>query len=181
MKWVKISIGSILGLIVLATAAVAIAGMRADANRLQCSLVIRQKPAAIWPWLFEPAKLKQWVTWLVEVRDEGSGEPAPGGKSTWVLEDRNNGNQRMEIHSVVESVEPARKLAVSLDSPIGFRGSSTYRLIENGEGSTLLESDSRYTFENGFARFMTPLVIWQAKKKMLSDMDRLRALLEARP
>jgi hypothetical protein len=181
MKWVKISIGSILALIVLATAAVAIAGMGADANRLYCSMVIRQKPAAIWPWLFEAGKLKQWVTWLVDVRDDGTSEPAPGRKSTWVMEDRNNGNQRMEIHSVVESVEPSRKLAVALDSPIGFRGSSVYRLTEQAGGATLLESDSRYTLENGFARFMVPLVIWQAKKKMLSDMDHLRALVEARP
>ena len=179
MKWVKISIGSILGLILLATAAVAIAGLRSDANRLYCSMVIRQKPAAIWPWLFEADKLKQWVTWLVEVR--GAEEPSPGGKSTWVMEDRNNGNQRMEIHSVVESVEPAHKLAVSLDSPIGFRGRSTYRLSGQSDGATLLESDSRYTFDNGFARFMLPLVMWQAKKKMVSDMDHLRVLVETRP
>jgi len=28
---------------------------------------------------------------------------------------------------------------------------------------------------------MTPPVIWQAKKKMLSDMDHLRTLVEAKP
>lgn len=179
MKWVKISIGSMVGLILLATAAVAIAGLRSDANRLYCSMVIRQSPAAIWPWLFEPDRLKQWVSWLVEVR--GGEEPAPGVKSTWVMEDRNNGNQRMEIHSVVEMVEPARQMAVRLDSPIGFRGRSTYRLSRQSDGTTLLESDSRYTFDNGFARFMLPLVIWQAKKKMLSDMDHLRVLVESRP
>jgi len=97
MKWIKISIVSILGVILLAAAALAIAGLGADANRLTSSLVIRQKPAAIWPWLYQSDKVKQWVSWLVEVREDGVGEPVPGGKSVWVMEDRNNNNARMEI------------------------------------------------------------------------------------
>jgi uncharacterized protein YndB with AHSA1/START domain len=179
MKWIKIVLGSLLGLIILATAALAVAGMGADANRLATSIVIRQKPAVIWPWLYQPDKVKQWVSWLVEVREDGSGVPKPGGKAAWVMEDRNNNNMRMQINAVVDAVEPDRKLAVSLDSLAGFRGTSVYTLAEQPDGSTRLESDSRYTFEGGFARFMTPLIIWQAKKKMDGDLDHLRALVEA--
>ena len=114
---VKISIVSILGVIVLIAAALAIAGLGADANRLTSSLVIRQKPAAIWPWLYQSDKVKQWVSWLAEVRDDGKAEPVPGGKSVWVMQDRNNNNAPMEITAVVDSVEPPRKLAVSLSAP----------------------------------------------------------------
>ena len=179
MRWIKFGILSIVGIIVLATAALAIAGSGSDANRLQCSLVIRQKPAAIWPWLYEAEKVKQWVTWIVEVRNEGP--PVAGSKMVWVMEDRNNGNARMEITAVAQTVEPERKLAVALSATEAFRGTSTYTLTVEPDGSTVLASDSRYTFDNGFAKFMMPLVIWQAKKKMLSDMGHLRTLIEAKP
>ena len=179
MKWIKIILGSVVGLILLATAALAVAGMGADANRSVTSIVIRQKPAVIWPWLYKADKVKQWVSWLVEIREDGEGEPMPGGKATWVMEDRNNNNMRMEIVGVVDSVEPYRKLAISMSATQGFRGTSVYTLTEQPDGSTKLESDGRFTFDNGFARFMTPLVLWQAKKKMLSDLDHLRSLVEA--
>ena len=53
MRWTKFSILAIVELIILATAALVIAGMGADANRLQSSVVIRRKPAAIWPWIYQ--------------------------------------------------------------------------------------------------------------------------------
>src|SRR5436305_14392099 len=106
MKWIKIVLGALFGLIILAAAALAVAGMGADANRMVTSTVIKQKPAAIWPWLYKGDKVKQWVSWLVEVHEEREGEPMPGGKAVWVMEDRNNNNARMQIRGVVESVEP---------------------------------------------------------------------------
>jgi len=77
---------------------------------------------------------------------------------------------RMQITGVVDSVERYRKLAISLDSVEAFHGTNVYTLTEQPDGSTRLESDSRYTFGSGFARFMTPLILWQAKKKMLGDL-----------
>ena len=70
MKWMKYSILLILDLILLATAALAIAGIGSDANRMRCSVVIRQKPAAIWPWLCEADK------------SETVGDLAGGGAAT---------------------------------------------------------------------------------------------------
>jgi uncharacterized protein YndB with AHSA1/START domain len=179
MKWVKISLGAILGIIVLTAAGLAVAGMGKDANRIYSSTVIKAKPAAVWPWLYKPDKVKQWVTWLVEIREEREGEPTPGGKAVWVMEDRNNNNTRMSITGVVDSVDPYRRLAVSISAPEGFQGTNVYILTEKADGSTRLESDSRYTFDNAFARFMTPVVCWQAKKKMQGDLDHLRSLIEA--
>jgi uncharacterized protein YndB with AHSA1/START domain len=178
MKWIKIVLGSLLGLIILGTAALAVAGMGADSNRMVTSIVIQQKPAAIWPWLYKPDKVKQWVSWLVEVREEGEGEPMPGGKAVWVMQDRNNNNARMQITGVVDCVEPNRKLASSISVAEVFHGTAVYTLTELPDGSTRLDSDSRYFLENGFARFMVPLVMWQARKKMLGDLDHLRTLIE---
>ena len=178
MKWVKIA-GLVLGvLIVVPVVAVAIAGAGQDSNRLAASIVIHQKPEAIWPWLYKPDKVKQWVSWLVEIRGERDGEPAVGQSAVWVMEDRNNGNARMEIKGTVEAVEPNRRIAVKLSATEGFSGNTVYTLTPQADGSTKLESDSRYRFDNGFARFMTPVICWQAKKKMLSDLEQLRARVE---
>ena len=179
MKWVKISLTAILGILVLSAAAVAVAGMGKDSNRIYTSTVIKAKPASVWPWITKPDKIKQWVSWLVEVREEGEGEPAPGRKSVWVMEDRNNNNMRMSINGRVDTVDPYRRLAVSMHVPDSFQGTNVYTLTEQPDGSTKLESDSRYKFDNAFAKFMTPVVCWQAKKKMASDMDHMRSLIEA--
>jgi uncharacterized protein YndB with AHSA1/START domain len=179
MKWVLIVIGSWFALLVLGAVVLFAMGAAADANRITTSVVIHQKPEAIWPWLYQPEKVKQWVTWLVEIRDEGHGEPTPGAKGVWVMEDPNNGNQRMEITGVVKSVEPGRRLAITMSAPEGFAGDNVYTLVPLPDGSTRLDTNSRYVFANSFARFMTPVICWQAKKKLVSDEDRLRALVEA--
>ena len=57
--------------------------------------------------------------------------------------------------------------------------SNVYMLTPLPDGSTRLDSDSRYVFEGAFARFMSPLIYWQAKKKMVADFEQLRARLES--
>jgi uncharacterized protein YndB with AHSA1/START domain len=154
-------------------------GAGPDANRMTSSIVIHQKPEAVWPWLYKPDKVKQWVTWLVDIREEGSGEPVVGGKAVWIMEDRNNGNARMEITGIVKAVDPGRHIEIALSASEGFRGVASYTLTALPDGSTRLDTDSRYDFDNSFARFMTPMVLWQAKKKSVSDQDHLRSLVES--
>jgi uncharacterized protein YndB with AHSA1/START domain len=179
MKWVKIGLAVVAVLIILPVVAVAIMGFGGDSNRILASVVIHKKPEVVWPWIYKQDKVKQWVTWLVEIRENGTGEPAVGQSAVWVMEDRNNGNARMEITGTVEAVEPYRRLAVKLTSTEAFSGTSVYTLTELPDGSTRLDSDSRYHFDNGFARFMTPVICWQAKKKMDSDLQQLRSHVES--
>jgi len=179
MKWILIVLGSLFGLLVLGAVVLLAMGAGPDANRMTNSIVIHQKPEAVWPWLYKPDKVKQWVTWLVDIREEDSGEPVVGGKAAWVMEDRNNGNAKMEIVGTVKAVEPNRRLEIAMTAAEGFRGSASYTLTALPDGSTRLDTDSRYDFDNGFARFMTPIVLWQAKKKYTSDQDHLRSLVES--
>jgi len=178
MKWIMIVLGSLVGLLVLCLVVLLAMGASADSNRMVYSVVIHRKPDAVWPWLYKPDKVKQWVTWLVDIREEGEGEPAVGQKAVWVMEDRNNNNARMEMTGTVTAVEPNRRMAVHLTAAEGFTGDATYLLTALPDGSTRLDTDSRYVFDNAFARLMTPLVMWQAKKKLASDQDHLRALVE---
>ena len=60
----------------------------------------------------------------------------------------------------------------------GFHGTAAYTLTALPDGSTRLDSDSRFDFDDGFAKFMTPLVMWQARKKHIADQVVLRTLIE---
>src|SRR5260370_31406214 len=113
-KWTKVVLLPLAAILVLPLVALLIAGAPPDSDRMVTPTVFRRKLEAIWPWLFQPDKVKAWVSWLVEVREQGTGEPAVGQSSVWVVEDRNNGNARMEVTGTVEAVEPNRRIAIRL-------------------------------------------------------------------
>lgn len=178
-KWTKVVLLTLAAVIVLPVIALCIAGALPDSDRMVASVVLHQKPEAIWPWLYQGDKVKQWVSWLVEIREDRAGEPQVGKSGIWVMEDKNNGNVRVEFTGTVEAVEPYRRLAIRLNAPGGFRGMSTYILTPLPDGTTRLESDSRYVFDSAFARFMSPLIYWQAKKKIIGDFEQLRSHVES--
>ena len=47
MKWVKISLAAIFGILVLSAAALAVAAMGKDSNPIYTSTVIKAKPASV--------------------------------------------------------------------------------------------------------------------------------------
>ena len=123
--------------------------------------------------------MKSWVSWLAEVHPERNDPPCPGAQAVWVMTDQNNGATRMEILSVVEQAEPARRLKMRLSTPGAFQGAAAYTLIDRGDGSTELKSESRYDIDNGFASLLLPLITWQAQRKLEGDLATLRKIVEA--
>ena len=180
-KWTKIVLLTLTAIIVLPVIALAIAGMLPGADHMVVSTVIKAKPEAIWPWLYEKQHVLQWVSWLVDVREDSAGEPAVGKSGVWVMEDQNNNNARVEFTGTVEAVERHRRIAIRLDAPGGFHGTTVYLLAPLPDGSTRFDSDSRYVFDSAFARFMSPLIYWQAGKKLVADQQHLKTLIEASP
>lgn len=181
MKWLLRIGGGFVGLLVIAVVVLLALGARADATRLQASVTIRRTPDAVWPWLYEPDKLKSWVSWLKQVESDRQGPPVVGARAVWVMEDMNNGGAIMRINSAVQAVETNRRLAVTVSAAEGFVGTAEYTLTDLGGGATRLECDSRYTFDNAFAKLLTPLIMPSARKKMLADLDRMRVALEKTP
>jgi uncharacterized protein YndB with AHSA1/START domain len=180
MKWLLYILGGIAGLLVVCVLVLLALGMRSDVNRLQASAIIHRPPDQVWPYLYEGDKLKLWVTWLKDVQRD-PGPPQVGRTQVWTMEDMNNGGMLMKINSTINAVEPNRSLAVKLSVPGEFQGSAEYRLTRLGDGATKVESDSRYQFNNWIANLMMPLVIHEAHKKAVSDLDRLRAAVESAP
>ena len=176
MKWVLWILGSIAGLLVLCVAVLFFAGMRADAGHLHTAVEVAASPEQVWPWLNDADKLKQWVSWLVEVRGSVA---RTGDKRTLVMRDENNGGQLMEIESTAADYSPPSHLRMSLLTKEGFAGEQNYRVTDLGNGRSRIEIDSSYRFDMWFARLMEPLITKAAQHKMVGDSVQLKRLIDS--
>lgn len=176
MKWALRIVGGLLIVILLAVAVLFIVGHRASAGRVHASAELNGSPDQLWPWLNDGEKLKQWVSWLVEVRgwEQGAGV---GAKRVWVMKDENNGGMLMEIEGTCSEYAPPSRLTVQLKSGGDFDGQQAYRLTDLGNGRTRLDVDSNYHFSSSLARLMEPLITAAAAKKMVGDTARLKSLV----
>lgn len=176
MKWIKYGLCGILGAIALAAVVLLALGQRADAGRSKMTIEIDRPPAVVWAWLEEADKFKQWVSWVTEVRD--SGPSGRGGKRTVIMKDPNMNGAPVEMNSVLTEYTPHKRMAVNLESPIGFRGVMTYDLTDLGNGRTRLTADGVFQYDHWFAKLMEPLVTPQATAKGEADFAMLKKLAE---
>ncbi len=171
MKLLVWLIGGVFSLLLVAVLILSAMSMRPGAGRSHSEVEIAAAPAQIWPWLTEGEKAKQWVSWLVEVRSVAKD------KEVWVMEDRNNGGERMEVVGTVLKSDFPRSLTVSLESP-GFKGQQSYQLTDLGGGRTKVEMASQYKFEQAVSRLLEPVISAAASKKMAADLESLKAVVE---
>lgn len=179
MKWILIVVGGIVGLIVLAILVLLTLGLRKDAGRMAGSVEIDRPPQEVWPYLTDADKLKQWVSWLSEVRDETPEIQGPGKKVVWIMDDPNM-KQKVEIHGEIVAEEPLRMSSVKLSSELGFDGLATWRLTDLG-GRTRFDSESSFRYRQWIPRLFEPLITPQARKKMQADAAKLKSVIEAQP
>ena len=176
MKWAIRIAGVLFLLLLLAVSALWLIGHRARAGQFRAAAEINGSPEQVWPWLNEGEKLKQWVSWLVEVR---GWNPAAGvgARRVLVMKDENNGGMLMEIQGVCSDYAPPTRLAVKLTVDGAFQGEQTYRLTGLGNGRTRIEMDSAYRFASPLARLMEPLITAAAEKKAVADIAQLKTLV----
>jgi carbon monoxide dehydrogenase subunit G len=178
MKWV-IRIVAILVALPLVGAAVLLAmGQRGGAGQMHVSTEIQASPDRIWPWIQESGRLKQWVSWLVDVRDVSNSFDGVGAQRVWVMRDENNGGELMEIHVTCTDYAPPERVGVRTSTSGVFEGRQGYRLTDLGNGKTRLDADGQYQFQMWLARLMEPLITPQAEKKMRGDLAHLKELVE---
>lgn len=179
MKWFLRIAAGLGGLVAVAVLVLLGLGQREGANRLHGSINIAKPPSAVWPFLFQEEKLKQWISWLVEAKP--SEEPTVGRHGKWVMRDENNGGQLMTIDSVVTAVEPGRRPDVDISVAGMFTGQGSYILAALPGGGTRLETNQQYRFSNWFAQLMMPIVARAAESKAAGDLKRLKEAAEKQP
>jgi uncharacterized protein YndB with AHSA1/START domain len=180
MKWLK-WIGIVLAaLLILPMVTLLILGQRKDAGHMHGSIEIAASPQQLFPWLVEGDKLKQWVSWLVEVRVPDPTVHGVGASSVWVMKDENNGGARMQIVAKNREYAPPSRLVLQISVEGEFTGENVYELVDLGNGRTRLEMDSRYRISNWFGNLMEPVVTPAARKKMVADEARLKSIVESK-
>lgn len=181
MKWLK-WIGIVLAvLLILPVVTLLVLGQRKDAGHLHRSIEIAASPEQLWPWLEDGDKLKQWVSWLVDVRVPDPASHGVGASKVWVMKDENNGGMQMQIIAKNREYAPPSRLVLQISTDKEeFTGENVYELVDLGNGRTRLEMDSRYRFANWFANLMEPVITPSARKKMVADADRLKSMVESK-
>ncbi|HWC96964.1 MAG TPA: SRPBCC family protein [Candidatus Sulfopaludibacter sp.] len=176
LKWMAIVVAS---LIVLPLLTLLILSHRAGAGTTHTSIELAASPERVWVWLDEGPRLKQWVSWLVEVRDPDAPNHHAGSPVTWVMKDENNGGMMMTLDARIAEYAPPSRLTIAINSPVyQFDGAMSYRLTPLGNGRTRLDTDGLFHYNQWFAALMEPLVTPSAKKKMVADQARLKGLVE---
>ena len=138
MKWMLRIGAGLAGILLLAVVVLFAMGLRADAGRAHASTEIVASRDQVWAWVDDPDKLKQWISWLVEVRTDPAHPTGIGAKRVLVMRDENNGGQLMEIEGTIREYARPQRLSMQLSSGGAFDGDSTYSLADLGTAAGLL-------------------------------------------
>ncbi len=179
MRWILIILGSIVGLILLCVVVLFFMSKRPEMKTMTGSLVIDRPAAEVWTWITEPAQLVQWVSWLTEVKTITPGEKGVGHQVVWVMDDPNM-NEMMEIPGTVTMWDPPKQLGLHIDMKEFGTGEYTYTLSEL-DGRTTITQSGTFDYTHPVWSIMVPLIMPEARKKMDSDLAKLKQVAEAAP
>jgi uncharacterized protein YndB with AHSA1/START domain len=181
MKWIVRIVGTLFVLLVVCVLGLWIASNRRDAGRMRGSVEITRSPEEVFAWMSEPEKVTQWVGWLAEVRpDTTTPREGIGHKETWIMDDPRL-KQKLPVQGTVTLWEPPQQMGVHVEVPKSFEGDVFYKLTDLGNDRTRVEQDARFRYLDRFAALMEPMVTPEAMRKMVDDMHRLKAKIEAQP
>jgi len=178
MKWVLRIGGVFVALLIIAVAVLFALGHRATAGHIHVSAELNASPEQLWPWLNESDKVKQWISWLVEVRQD-QPTTGTGTKQIWVMHDSNNGGKPMEIEGIYTEYLPPTRQTVQVSSAGSFDGQEAYRVQNLGAGKTRLDIDGSFHYSEWWAALLEPLITPAAEKKLRGDVARLKSLVES--
>lgn len=180
MKWILYPLGALAALVLLAVLVlVAVGGMRGESRQVR-SIEIARPVGVVFQWITEPDHVKSWVGWLVDIQSLTPAPATVGSRYVWVMEDRNNNNQRMDIHTQVTKLEPDRLLEAQLNAPAGFTGTVSYELVPIDANRTHLTYRATYRYDHWLAKLLEPVISRSAQQKLSEDLDRLKQQVEAR-
>lgn len=179
MKWLLYALVGIIGLVVLAVAALLALGGGRGEGRHETSVEIARPAPVVFTWITEPDRVKSWVGWLIDIKSLTPGKTGVGAREIWVMEDRNNNNQRMDIEAEVTRLETDRLLEARLNVPNGFTGTVTYELQPLDANRTRLVYRGMFKYEHWLAKLLEPVISRSAQQKLEEDLERLKQKAEA--
>jgi len=174
MGWAKGIVLAFAAAVLLLAVALWAAGMRAGAGRNEIILEINKPPAAVFPWLVEPAKLKQWIAGMTEMTQLTPGAIRVGTKSRDVMV---LGSESTVMTVEITALEPGKLLAAHIDADL-FADDIRYELSGQG-GKTRLVYSAETTYKHWFAKLLEPVITSAAQRKLVEDTKTLKALVQS--
>ena len=134
------------------------------------TVTIPRPPEDVFPWLLEADRVPQWTSGLESYEPEGSVGPG-----STIRERLEVSGQTFDVKMEVLRYQPPRE-ATTRFSTNGIEVEATYALAPDGAGTRLtqsLEAKARSLS----ARLLVPVVQPRLERKLIGDLERLRALL----
>jgi hypothetical protein len=179
MKWLLYAAAGVGALIVLAVVVLVAMGGGREEGRIEASVVVDRPAEVVFVWITEPQRVQSWVGWLVEIRNVTPEQGKVGARQVWVMQDRNNGNQPMNIDTEIVGYQPGRALSARLRAEGAFTGNVDYALEPLGPERTRLNYGMSYRYELWFAKLLEPVIRRSARNKLEEDLARLKEKAEA--
>ena len=179
MRWIMYVVVALVAVVGLAIVALLISGGGRGEGRFDTSIDIERPAPVVFAWVTEAPRLKRWVGWLVDIRELTPAVAGVGARNVWVMEDRNNNNQRMDIETSVVEHEPNHLIAARLNVPNGFTGDVRYELESLGPTRTRLTYRAVFQYQQWLAKLLEPIISRSARQKLTEDLARLKQLAEA--
>lgn len=177
MKWMLYVLAGIGGLLVVAV--VVLLALRQDETRFRESVEIARPAPVVFTWITEPARIKGWIGWLVEIRLLTPQTTGVGERQVWVMEDRNNNNQHMNIDAEITEYHPGRRMQARVSAQEGFTGVISYDLEALGPDRTRLTYVGTFQYQHWLAKLLEPVISRSARQKLQEDLARLKQAAEA--
>jgi uncharacterized membrane protein len=179
VKWLRYLLAGVAGVVLLVLIfLVAVGGGRGEARHVR-SVQIARPVNVVFSWMTEPARMRSWLGSIVEIRPLTPPPMAAGSRQIWVMEDRDNGNQRMEMEIAVTRFEPNQLFEAQLSVPGRFTGTVIYELQPIDAHRTHLTYRATYHYEHWLAKLFEPIVSRSAQQKLEQDLARLKQQAEA--
>ena len=178
MKWFAWLGGALLALIVVAVLVLLALGQREGSDRLVTSVTLKRPPAVAFEWIADGNKMKQWVSWLSEVKYV-SGGPGLGETHVHVMNDP-HASEPVLIEATTTAYDPPHRVTAAIKSQ-GFHGTVDYVFTELPGGGTRLDYEMRFELDNAIGKLMLPIVLPQAREKAEMDFKKLEQLVAAEP
>lgn len=172
-RFLKVSL-AVVALLGLLVGGLVVTGQPRGVVRNTATVAISAPPAAVFPFLVEPERLKSWMGGLTESVPLTEGGPRVGARSREVVE---QDGRRVELITELTAYEVNRRLHARITSD-GFAVEARYLLRENA-GSTVLSYETESTFDSVVFRVLAPLIQSDVQAKLEQDLARLRKLSES--
>ena len=138
-------------------------------------IVIARPRREVAEFAADPANATRWYENIGSVEPRYSGAPVAGSRAEFTA--RFLGRSLTYTYEVRE-LEPGRRLVMSTDEG-PFPMETTYTWEDAPGGGTLMTLRNRGQ-PSGFARIAAPLMASAMRRATTKDLERLKALLEAR-